>query len=142
MTVASGTDSWTATQSTHYTYGLNIDLDAGVYCATAELFENSVSVDTKTTCKTITVDSANIAYAMIQEQWGTFDHQVAIKSQSLDPTQAYVMSWTLTETTTQTVVATGTDSWSSTQSTHYTYCLLYTSPSPRDKRQPRMPSSA
>ena len=123
VTVASGTDSWTATQSTHYTYGLNIDLDAGVYCATAELFENSVSVDTKTTCKTITVDSANIAYAMIQEQWGTFDHQVAIKSQSLDPTQAYVMSWTLTETTTQMVVATGTDSWSSTQSTHYTYGL-------------------
>ena len=24
----------------------------------------------------------------------------------------------------------------------YTYCLLYTSPSPRDKRQSRMPSSA
>ena len=26
--------------------------------------------------------------------------------------------------------------------THYTVCLLYTSPSPRDKRQSRMPSSA
>ena len=25
---------------------------------------------------------------------------------------------------------------------HYKYCLLYTSPSPRDKRQSRMPSSA
>ena len=25
---------------------------------------------------------------------------------------------------------------------HYTFCLLYTSPSPRDKRQSRMPSSA
>ena len=25
---------------------------------------------------------------------------------------------------------------------HYEYCLLYTSPSPRDKRQSRMPSSA
>ena len=25
---------------------------------------------------------------------------------------------------------------------HYTDCLLYTSPSPRDKRQSRMPSSA
>ena len=25
---------------------------------------------------------------------------------------------------------------------HYTSCLLYTSPSPRDKRQSRMPSSA
>ena len=24
----------------------------------------------------------------------------------------------------------------------YTFCLLYTSPSPRDKRQSRMPSSA
>ena len=27
-------------------------------------------------------------------------------------------------------------------SNYYTYCLLYTSPSPRDKRQSRMPSSA
>ena len=26
--------------------------------------------------------------------------------------------------------------------THSCYCLLYTSPSPRDKRQSRMPSSA
>ena len=26
--------------------------------------------------------------------------------------------------------------------THYSFCLLYTSPSPRDKRQCRMPSSA
>ena len=28
------------------------------------------------------------------------------------------------------------------RSTLYKYCLLYTSPSPRDKRQSRMPSSA
>ena len=31
---------------------------------------------------------------------------------------------------------------SSAQITHYYNCLLYTSPSPRDKRQSRMPSSA
>ena len=31
---------------------------------------------------------------------------------------------------------------SSIESLHSTYCLLYTSPSPRDKRQSRMPSSA
>ena len=31
---------------------------------------------------------------------------------------------------------------SNTQTELFNYCLLYTSPSPRDKRQSRMPSSA
>ena len=36
----------------------------------------------------------------------------------------------------------GVQSSSSFSIGHYGICLLYTSPSPRDKRQPRMPSSA
>ena len=40
------------------------------------------------------------------------------------------------------VVWTLHDTWAFCGSEHYPLCLLYTSPSPRDKRQSRMPSSA
>ena len=119
--VINGSENWTATQSTQLVSHNGIDLEPGHYCVVAELFESGLSVDSKTYCKTVEENGANIKYGFVEEQYGTFDHRVVIKSQSLTSTSAYQMVWILNETNNGVVVASGDESWATTASIHMTY---------------------
>ena len=57
--ISSGTDSWTATQSTRYTHDTNLDLGEGTSCVTAWLYEDGVLIDTANGCITIECDQNN-----------------------------------------------------------------------------------
>ena len=57
--ISSGTDSWTATQSTRYTHDTNLDLSEGISCVTAWLYEDGVLIDTANGCITIECDQNN-----------------------------------------------------------------------------------
>ncbi|MBI20418.1 MAG: hypothetical protein CMB73_07590 [Euryarchaeota archaeon] len=120
--VSSGTDVWTATQPTAYSYDTNLDLEPGVHCVTAWLYEVGTLVDTQNSCITIenSTQPAEIIYAIVNEQYGTFDHKVTIKSGSLQAGESYELDWELVDDN-QNVISSGTDSWTATQSTRYTY---------------------
>tara|TARA_B100000212_G_scaffold85340_1_gene62110 strand:- start:4859 stop:7150 length:2292 start_codon:yes stop_codon:yes gene_type:complete len=118
--IYSGTDSWSATQSTHYTYYANMDLLEGLNCVTAKLYQNGIHVDTRDSCIVIQNNSAEIVYAIIEEQWGTFDHKISMKTGGLSNSVSYTLDWELVDDN-QQIVSTGSDSWTAAQSTHYTY---------------------
>ena len=97
--VSSGTDVWTATQPTAYSYDTNLDLEPGVHCVTAWLYEVGTLVDTQNSCITIenSTQPAEIIYAIVNEQYGTFDHKVTIKSGSLQAGESYELDWELVD---------------------------------------------
>ena len=86
-------------QPTRYTHDTNLDLEPGVHCVTAWLYEVGTLVDTQNSCITIedSNQSAEIVYAVVNEQFGTFDHKVTIKSGSLQAGESYVLDWELVD---------------------------------------------
>ena len=105
------------------TQDTNLDLEPGVQGVTAWLYEVGTLVDTQNSCITIEYSnqSAEIVYAVVNEQFGTFDHKVTIKSGSLQAGESYVLDWELVDGNQNVIENSGTDSWTATQSTRYTH---------------------
>ena len=89
-------------------------------------------------------DSAGAAIPVLRFRSGASQELTSVTSSTAQRSSAFstgtqVITVTVTE---PMYFATGDSSVAATSSSHYIPCLLYTSPSPRDVEESRMPSSA
>ena len=109
--VMTDTDSWVAANGIWYFVINNLDLDAGDYCANADLYENGVWIDDRQGCITVVNASAQLSYTLISADHYTMSHKITTKAIDLTPGESYTIDVSLVDEDTQTVVMTDTDSW-------------------------------